>query len=110
LRLAGIPTRYVSGYVAPKLPGDSKGSKVELASHAWIEALLPEVGWTGFDPTYRSLTTAHHICVAVGRDYSDVPPVRGSYKSSGGHQTMSFDLQVEETHDLELSPAPTTND
>ena len=108
LRLAGIPARYVSGYVAPKLPAGPNGSKIELASHAWIEVLLPGVGWTGFDPTYKSLTTAHHICVAVGRDYSDVPPVRGSYKSSGGHQTMSFELEVEETRDLELAPAPAT--
>jgi transglutaminase-like putative cysteine protease len=102
LRLAGIPTRYVSGCVAPKLSRDPNGLPVELASHAWIEVMLPGVGWTSFDPTYRSRTTGHHISVAVGRDYSDVPPVCGSYKSSGGHQKMTFELRVEQTNDLEL--------
>jgi transglutaminase-like putative cysteine protease len=107
LRLAGLPTRYVSGYVAPKIPGDSNGSPIELASHAWIEVMLPSVGWIGFDPTYKSRSTAHHISVAVGRDYSDVAPVSGSYKSAGGHQTMTFELRVEKTDNLELPPEPT---
>jgi transglutaminase-like putative cysteine protease len=112
LRLAGIPTRYVSGCVAPRLSRDPNGPPVELASHAWIEVMLPSVGWTSFDPTYRSRTTAHHISLAVGRDYGDVPPVCGSYKSSGGHQKMTFELQVEQTNDLELPPrlAPSTPD
>ena len=102
LRLAGIPTRYVSGCVAPIFSCDRNGPPVELASHAWIEVMLPGVGWTSFDPTYRSRTTGRHISFAVGRDYSDVPPVCGSYKSSGGHQKMTFELGVEQTNDLEL--------
>ena len=105
LRLAGIPTRYVSGYVAPRLPGDPSRPPIELASHAWIEALLPGVGWTSFDPTYKSRTSVHHICVAVGRDYGDVAPVSGSYKSKGGSQKMTFELRVEHTDDVELPPA-----
>jgi transglutaminase-like putative cysteine protease len=110
LRLAGIPTRYVSGYVAPRLSSDPNRPPVELASHAWIEVMLPGVGWSGFDPTYRSRTTAHHINVAVGRDYSDVPPVCGFYKSSGGHRKMTLELRVEQTNDPELPPAPSTPD
>jgi transglutaminase-like putative cysteine protease len=102
LRLAGIPTRYVSGWVAPRLSSDPNRPPVELASHAWIEVMLPGAGWTGFDPTYRSRTTAHHISVAVGRDYSDVPPVCGSYKSLSGHQKMTFELRVDQTNDLQL--------
>jgi transglutaminase-like putative cysteine protease len=105
LRLAGIPTRYVSGYVAPRPPGGPNGAPAELASHAWIEVMLPGVGWTGYDPTYKSRVTPRHIFVAVGRDYSDVPPVRGSYKSAGGNQKMTFELRVEQTSDLELPPA-----
>ena len=100
LRLAGIPTRYVSGYVAPKASGNAPA---ELASHAWIEVMLPPLGWTGFDPTYRSRTSIQHIKVAVGRDYNDVPPVCGSYKSSGGNQRMSFELSVRQTADLTLN-------
>src|SRR5579885_715807 len=49
LRLAGVPARYVSGYLGPE-PGAAPG---EQASHAWIEAMLPGLGWTGFDPTHR---------------------------------------------------------
>src|SRR5581483_12284483 len=54
LRLAGLPARYVSGYVAS---GDGDAAPSEQASHAWIEALLPGAGWTGFDPTHRGRTT-----------------------------------------------------
>jgi transglutaminase-like putative cysteine protease len=110
LRLAGIPTRYVSGYVAPKLSSGPNKPPVELASHAWIEVMLPGAGWTGYDPTYRSRATARHIRVAVGRDYSDVPPVSGSYKSSGGHRKMTLELRVEQTEDLDLPVASATPD
>jgi transglutaminase-like putative cysteine protease len=110
LRLVGIPTRYVSGYVAPKRSSGTNGPPVELASHAWIEVMLPGAGWTGYDPTYRSRATARHIRVAVGRDYSDVPPVCGSYKSTGGHRKMTLELRVEQTDDLDLPLASSTPD
>jgi transglutaminase-like putative cysteine protease len=94
-RLAGIPARYVSGYLAPNRR-DPKAPPPELASHAWLEVLLPGTGWSGFDPTHRSPVTTHHIRVAVGADYGDVPPVSGHYKTAGGGQKMSFELRVEE--------------
>jgi transglutaminase-like putative cysteine protease len=94
LRLAGIPARYVSGYLAPaaKSTVESVGAQ---ASHAWLEAQLPGQGWTGFDPTNGCAVDERHIKVAVGRDYSDVPPMRGVYKSQGGKQLMSVELQIE---------------
>jgi transglutaminase-like putative cysteine protease len=92
LRLAGIPARYVSGYLGPE-PG-AEPAPAEQASHAWIEALLPGLGWTGFDPTHRCRTDIRHIRVAVGRDYADATPVRGVYRSAAGRNTMSVDLQV----------------
>ena len=106
LRLAGIPARYVSGCVAPGLSSHPKRPPVELATHAWIEVMLPGMGWTGFDATYRSRTTAHHISFAIGRDYNDVPPVCGSYKSSGGHQTTTCELRVEQTDNVALPRVP----
>jgi len=112
LRLAGIPTRYVSGCVAPTFSSRSSrrnGPPVELATHAWIEVMLPGMGWTSFDPTYRSRTTAHHISFAIGRDYSDVPPVCGSYTGSGGRKTMTFELRVEQTNNVALPLAPSTS-
>jgi len=94
LRLAGIPARYVSGYLAPTPREDANSAPPELASHAWIEALLPGTGWTGFDPTHRIRTIIRHIRVAVGRDYNDLPPVSGVYKSSGGTREMAYELEV----------------
>jgi transglutaminase-like putative cysteine protease len=94
MRLAGIPARYVSGYLAPAVKGavEAMGSQ---ASHAWLEAQLPGLGWTGFDPTNGCMVDERHVRVAVGRDYSDVPPMRGVYRSRGGKQVMSVELQIE---------------
>jgi transglutaminase-like putative cysteine protease len=92
LRLAGVPARYVSGYLAPNLGVGSGGLQ---ASHAWLEAMLPGAGWTGFDPTHRGPTTEQHVRVAVGRDYSDASPLRGVFRSSGGNHSMSIDLKIE---------------
>jgi transglutaminase-like putative cysteine protease len=94
LRLAGIPARYVSGYLAPNPKRDANSAPPELASHAWIEALLPGTGWTGFDPTHRTRTMIRHIRIAVGRDYNDLPPVSGVYKSAGGKCRMAYELDV----------------
>jgi transglutaminase-like putative cysteine protease len=95
LRLAGVPARYVSGYLAPP-PGSSQQVPVESqASHAWIEAQVPGQGWAGFDPTHGCRTDTRHIKVAIGRDYSDVTPLRGVYRSFGSKQTMTVDLKLE---------------
>ena len=100
LRLAGIPARYVSGYLAPAPPRHANAAPPELASHAWIEAMLPGTGWTGFDPTHRIRTIVRHIRIAVGRDYNDLPPVSGVYESMGGTRLMAYELEVSQTsHD-----------
>ncbi len=52
----------------------------EGATHAWVEAYLPELGWVGFDPTNNVLADESHVRTAVGRDYADVPPTRGVFK------------------------------
>jgi transglutaminase-like putative cysteine protease len=117
LRLAGIPARYVSGYLAPAgagylaaaaggpsdptadsghPPGPLSPPDVTAqASHAWLEAWLPGTGWTGFDPTHRCAVDGRHIGVAVGRDYADVPPLRGVFRSDGVDSMMTVDLSVE---------------
>jgi transglutaminase-like putative cysteine protease len=77
LRQLGIPSRYVSGYLFQ--PAGSTGS-LDGATHAWVEAWLPELGWVGFDPTHNTPAGEHHIRVAIGRDYADVPPTRGVFK------------------------------
>jgi len=80
VRQLGIPARYVSGYLFHR-SGELTRS-AEGATHAWVEALLPGLGWVGFDPTNNVLVTDRHVRTAVGRDYADVPPSRGVYKGS----------------------------
>ncbi len=80
----GIPSRYVSGYLY--LDNQTEEPPTQPASHAWVECLLPGLGWVGFDPTNRSLASQRHVRVGVGRDYQDVPPVRGIFLGSGETQ------------------------
>ena len=74
----GIPARYVSGYLFHRR--EDKDRSGEDASHAWMEAWFPSLGWVGFDPTNNMLAGGRHIRAAVGRDYADVPPTRGTFK------------------------------
>lgn len=76
-RAMGIPTRYVSGYIHAGIGYQGTG-----ASHAWAEALVPDQGWVGYDPTNPIRTSEYHVRVAVGRDYQDVAPTRGTYVGS----------------------------
>jgi transglutaminase-like putative cysteine protease len=76
----GIPARYVSGYLYHRR--DDRDRSATDASHAWVEVWLPSFGWIGFDPTNNLATGERHIRAAVGRDYADVPPTRGTYKGA----------------------------
>src|SRR5262249_40391886 len=83
-RARGLPARYVSGYLIPAEATD-RGNGVEQvmggrASHAWAEVFVPGAGWLGLDPTLGTPASARHVRVAYGRDYGDVPPVRGVYR------------------------------
>jgi transglutaminase-like putative cysteine protease len=83
VRQLGIPCRYVSGYLfqpSPEPRAASPQPSLDGATHAWAEVWLPEIGWIGFDPTHNAQAGEHHIRVAIGRDYSDVPPTRGVFK------------------------------
>ena len=79
-RMRGIPARYVSGY----LFGGALSERSDRASHAWCEVYLgPELGWLALDPTHDDfLVDERYIRIGVGRDYADVPPVKGTYKGS----------------------------
>ncbi len=63
----------------------------EDATHAWVEAYLPSMGWIGLDPTNDILASERHIRAAVGRDYADVPPTRGTFK---GHAESELAISV----------------
>ena len=73
-----IPCRYVSGYL---FHGESDHDRsVSSATHAWVEALVPQLGWVGFDPTNWLVAGDRHIRTAIGRDYADVPPTHGIFR------------------------------
>jgi transglutaminase-like putative cysteine protease len=85
-RRIGIPCRYVSGYLFHRA-GD-KTRSAEGATHAWVEALFPGLGWIGLDPTNNVLASERHVRTAVGRDYADVPPTKGVFKGSADSQLL----------------------
>lgn len=80
LRHVHIPARYVSGYLY-RSREDHERSTPD-ATHAWVDALLPHLGWVGFDPTNNLVARHRHIRTAVGRDYADVPPTHGIFRGS----------------------------
>ena len=84
VRNARIPCRYVSGYLYHST--ENAHPATDGATHAWVEALLPGLGWVGFDPTIDRLAGEQHIRTATGRDYADVPPTRGMMKGKAGTQ------------------------
>ena len=89
-----LPCRYVSGYLFHRETDDGrKDRSLEGASHAWVEALVPRLGWTAFDPTNNLIGGDRHIRVAIGRDYADVPPTRGVYKGEA-HSELSVAVTV----------------
>jgi transglutaminase-like putative cysteine protease len=83
LRSVGIPARYVSGYLHPK-PDAAVGETIAGESHAWVEWFCGE--WRGFDPTNLIDIGDRHVTVGRGRDYNDVPPLRGVYAGPYGSE------------------------
>lgn len=96
----GIPSRYVSGYLA-RTADDTQIRSVPDASHAWVECYLPEQGWVGFDPTNNMLANERHVVVAYGRDYADVPPTRGVLKGDA-YSLLEVDVSVRQVERLSL--------
>ncbi|HEU0103217.1 MAG TPA: transglutaminase family protein [Mycobacteriales bacterium] len=91
LRLAGIPARYVSGYLHPGGSAAAIGETVRGESHAWVEAYLG--AWYAFDPTNGVPAGERHVVVARGRDYADVTPLKGVY-AGGGSQSLGVVVEV----------------
>jgi transglutaminase-like putative cysteine protease len=90
-RAAGVPARYVSGYVEPT-SGESG------ASHAWAELYLPGPGWVGIDPSGAGPIDEHYIRVAYGRDYADANPIRGTFRG-GRRQDLAVAVSVHDVRD-----------
>ncbi len=103
-RVVGIPARYVSGYIVqgsdarlqrrasdaqredqPARQGQAP-DRGAGASHAWVEAFTVTHGWRGFDPTNNLVASEYHVKMAIGRDYGDVPPTRGTFRGVADEQ------------------------
>ncbi|WP_282075839.1 transglutaminase family protein [Maribacter aquivivus] len=83
IRSVGLPARYISGYIET-LPAPGKKKLVGAdASHAWFAIFIPGFGWVDFDPTNNQIPKDQHIVVGWGRDYYDVPPLKGVVYGSG---------------------------
>ena len=91
LRCVGIPARYVSGYLMPSanpMPGEPRTAE----SHAWLQYW--DGAWLGLDPTNDSAPGEFHVEVGIGRDYSDVPPLRGIYSGGGGASELYVEVEM----------------
>lgn len=77
LRSVGLAARYVSGYLETRPPPGQPRLVGADASHAWASVFAPGVGWVDFDPTNHKFVDDSYVVTAIGRDYSDVPPLKG---------------------------------
>ena len=93
LRTAGLPARYVCGYIETAPPGAANGAKLvgSSATHAWVEVLIPGHTWAALDPTNNRWCGEQHVGVSFGRDASDAAPIRGTFKGVG---TQSMKVHV----------------
>ena len=83
IRSVGLPARYVSGYIETVPPKGKEKLIGADASHAWFAIFIPGFGWVDFDPTNNVIPMDQHIVVGWGRDYYDVPPLKGVVYGSG---------------------------
>ena len=116
MRSVGVPARYVSGYLfaADETAADDAGAAdvVSVQTHAWIEVAVPGWGWWALDPTNGGPVGERHVVIGCGRDYGDVPPVRGAFTGSA---TADVDAEVvigrrpAEAAQPEQSPRPASD-
>jgi transglutaminase-like putative cysteine protease len=113
LRTLGIPSRYVSGYICP----NKDGMRGEGATHAWVEAWIPGEDWVGIDPTNNVWVTNTHIKLAVGRNFNDCSPIKGTFKGPA-RQSLSVYVSVsyedghsfEELNNVKMEKIPGANE
>lgn len=125
LRCAGLPARYVSGYIETDaaaarseddlrrgvdrdLEADTEDPAEQAlvgatASHAWVEVHTPNGHWVGLDPTNNQMESERHVQIGVGRDYHDVPPLRGVFKGAK-RQLLSVQVSVRRSRQQPVAP------
>lgn len=76
-RVAGLPARYVSGYMLDGREGPGE------AAHAWAEIHVEALGWVGFDPANRCCPDERYVRLGCGFDAQDAAPIRGVARGPG---------------------------
>jgi transglutaminase-like putative cysteine protease len=99
LRSIGLPARYISGYLLTSPPPGQPRLIGADASHAWVQVYCPVYGWVDLDPTNDVLAGSTHVTLAIGRDYSDVAPLRGVLRGGGAH-TLDVSVSVVPQNEL----------
>jgi transglutaminase-like putative cysteine protease len=98
-RSIGIPARYVSGYLFTSSDAGGAdvdpdaGDVVRVQTHAWFEAAIPGFGWLALDPTNQQEVGLRHVKIGHGRDYDDVPPMRGVF-AGGAVPEVDVTVQI----------------
>jgi transglutaminase-like putative cysteine protease len=95
LRAAGLAARYVSGYLETRPPPGRARLVGADASHAWVSVFAPGLGWVDLDPTNHQFVDESYVVAAIGRDYGDVPPLRGVIFTESKQSTMQVFVDME---------------
>jgi transglutaminase-like putative cysteine protease len=96
LRTSGLPARYVCGYIETDPPKAGRRLIGAVATHAWVEVLVPGMDWVALDPTNDQWCGERHVAVSFGRDFADATPLRGTFKGCGG-QDMTVKVLMKRT-------------
>lgn len=94
LRTRGLPARYVSGYLETRPPPGKAKLRGADASHAWFSVWTGD-GWLDLDPTNDRPVDDSYVVLAHGRDYGDVPPLKGVIFADSVHSRMSVAVDLE---------------
>ena len=94
LRSHGLAARYVSGYLATEPPPGKQRVVGADASHAWVAVWLGDNEWLAFDPTNDQWQNDRYVTVAWGRDYGDVPPVKGVIFTEAKHSKLDVSVDI----------------
>ncbi len=95
LRVHGLPARYTSGYLETSPPPGRPKVRGADASHAWVSAWAPGAGWVEVDPTNDLFVGDRHVVLGWGRDYADVPPLRGVIFTEGAGSDLAVSVDLE---------------
>jgi transglutaminase-like putative cysteine protease len=94
LRSVGLPARYVSGYLETTPPPGQPRLQGADASHAWLSVFVAGVGWVDLDPTNNQFVDSRYVVAGWGRDYSDVPPLKGVVMTRAKKSTLTVGVDV----------------